>query len=194
MAGRIRCALALSALCLFAACSSGPRSLLVRPEMAAPARPVNVAGLPLALKVNDARTTQVIGKRRSSDPDTALISTDPDLPVVLSQRLADALKKQGFRTDLLEVAQPRLLAVELQSLQFTPASNWFTGKAKIAAVLRATATYRDAGLEKTYTVSNEKWFPYPSGDAQVESMVNEAFARGLERIVSDQELLGILTR
>lgn len=176
-------------LALLAGCALSPQQVELLPQVA-PVTAGNVGNnLPLKVVGNDKRQSDVIGSRGSIYAETSLIRASNPVAEVLATLVRNSLQSRGFNT-LNAPADAPQLAVNLQSLNYTPASGYVVNKVIVDASVEAVLAQGDGGsFTRTYTSSVTFEQPLTPNAERNQAMLDEVLARCINQLLDDPLLL-----
>jgi uncharacterized lipoprotein YajG len=187
-------AILLGAAAMLHGCSLKPQALRLDPE------PVKIqpseagAGTTVALEVADLRPTKKLGE--VGDPNNKMVdvSMEEDPSPRIYERVKEALARQGFDVvPWTEGAEPSL-KLELRKLDLQSLKTPLTFETELRAEVAAHAKKGNSYYDRQFNVRTRKDGAAPPYEKDSNALVNTAVSQALEDLLSDEQLIGTLTR
>lgn len=184
------CALAL----ILVGCAHSPQQLSVQPKVQVALNPV-AGNQPVAVTVQDARSSTVLGTRGGIYPNSSSLTlSDRSIPAI-RQEVEQSLRQLGFVVVQPGSANANSLTVNLAELSYrSPADGAYVTQADIGAVFTAEARGRDQVYNGRYSASAQHRFGYAPNQATNTKLVSEVMSDALSRMFRDQEIVRVLQR
>ncbi|MCP5382619.1 MAG: hypothetical protein H6912_09655 [Kordiimonadaceae bacterium] len=145
-------------------------------------------GTTLAITVDDARSTGVIGTMGKESQ----IVTSQDLAELIGLSLVDSFSKQGFTVSSASDPSAVNMMVSLEDLSYSKDGNLVTTDVETKSRIKVDVSSK--GFIRTYSNSEERTVPFSSNEDSNNSQLRSILENLVEKIVNDQELIGALRR
>uniref|UniRef100_A0A7C4EIP6 Lipoprotein n=1 Tax=Fundidesulfovibrio putealis TaxID=270496 RepID=A0A7C4EIP6_9BACT len=184
--------LALLALGYVASCSTVPaQSVALRPDVKAPAGNVG-KGKPVALRVVDARSGQVLGYRATDGSKGAPITVQGDLSQAVGEPVSKALSDLGFAPAAYKDGAPLTVTVTIRELTYQAEAKTVSRNVITKCTLAVRATNGPGTWEGSFPVRQERELMLaPDEDANAR-LINDVLTESLSMMMSDPELVQFL--
>jgi uncharacterized lipoprotein YajG len=150
-------------------------------------------GLPVAVKVVDARSSNVISKWRGGlNVRKFTIVSQGDLKDIFLIRVRQGLEKLGFSSKNSNFKTDRSLSVEISKINSRYQENIPLMNLKIKTDVRATCKNKENNFSKNYT-SRKKRSGIPPATFPNEKLLNASLSEIMGKIFSDPALISCLT-
>lgn len=174
-------------------CAFNPQKVTLAPSPASSSSTLG-SGITVAVKVNDERPKQSLGRRGSGYGPAAEITSSEDVASVVRNALIKGLEQKGFSTSVSTANQSIKLTVDLRLLEYSTSMGMWTGGVQIQAAAKATAVNKDATFEKLYrSDKEERVVVVPTAETNQE-WINARLSDLLTQILNDPELLAVLSK
>jgi len=181
-------------LSLLGGCATTPQNVLVNPpDVLVMGSEIGKAKT-VALTVTDARPDKVLGYRTTRLEKDSAILTDSDIAKVVQEKIYEGLKKYDFSVNVSSGDAPRMLKVEVQTLQYSAPTGSWTGGIRILARLKAFVKNGSTTYENLYEITNNETVIIPPSKGKNEELINKTLADVLERLLKDQKLIALLAK
>ena len=145
-------------------------------------------GISLAITVDDARPTGVIGTMGKESQ----IVTSQDLAELIGLALVDSYSKQGFTVTAASDPTAVKMMVSLEDLSYTKDGNLVTTDVETKSRIKVDVSSKS--FIRTYSNSEERTVPFSSNEDSNNSQLRSILESMVEKIVNDAELLDALRR
>ncbi len=172
-------------------CAAFNEDIMLRPVSRVEASTIG-QGQRVAVSVVDERPSRLIGIRGHMR--TAEIRAVQDVPRVVGDAIRQGLQNQGFEPVPESDAEPVGLEVQIQTFNYdaTAGGGFFTGGIYTNAVFKVVARNGDDDFDQVYRSEiTDEAFITPT-EAEDSAQINQTLSDVIDRVLSDQELLGFL--
>lgn len=180
-------------LSLLGGCALTPQKVAVNPDVLVMESETG-KGKTVALKVTDTHADKILGYRTTRLEKDSIILTDSDIAKVVQEKIYEGLKKYGFSVDVASADAPRLLRVEVKTLQYSAPTGSWTGGIRIIATLNAVVKNGDTTYENLYQITNNETVIIKPSQGKNEELINKTLSDVLQRLLQDQKLIALLTK
>jgi YD repeat-containing protein len=178
---------------LLAACTSVPTELHVDPAVGVPASDIG-RGLVVAVNVVDRRSGETAGRWHNRKGRRTEVAIDGDVVAVIRQRVAAALRSQGFVPTGAGLGADRSLTVEVQRLEYLAAQRVLASEVSVNVTVQGTVEIPDSSYRVRYDAQRRRQGVFDAGSAESLELVNGALSDALQQLLQDPQLLATLTR
>jgi uncharacterized lipoprotein YajG len=179
-------------LLMFNACAFVPQKAELRPWINVSQSKVG-NDLTLSVTVVDERPETDLGHRGAAYGKAASITNDQDVAAIISAKIIEGLRLQGFNANSEQNASPLSLKVEIRLISYDTSTGFFTGGIQTKATLKAYANNNGKIYEKTYRFEQEERVVIVPTAAANEQMINETLSAAIQKLLDDTELIKHLT-
>lgn len=180
----------LPAVLLLTGCALSPQALTIDPLIVDAAPQARGAGLPLDLRVVDARPAEDIGTRGGVYRDSSRIQPANDIADAIRSRMVEALKARGYAIGTEAADRSVRLAVE--QLTYDVPEGRVATAAEISVAIRASAEHGRERYETVYRSAMNRKFPVPPTAEQNAAWINEVLGETLQRFLDDPKIHAFL--
>lgn len=151
-------------------------------------------GNDLAIKVNDLRTSKVLGQWHGNVfYDKADIITRDEVSDIFKKAIEDGMNSKGFKIIPLRDDNPRRIVVDITTYEFSQEFGFWLEGITGKGVLKIKAFKNGAEFEKTYSSSLSDNLGVIRQD-YVENMLTAMTADLLNKTLNDNELISFLVK
>ena len=166
--------------CLFlAGCVSVPKTAWLDPD--APVVMPDASLVAVNFRFDDQRPNSVA----LHYPDGSQVSTDPEFPLRLQQRLAQGLEARGYAISNDANAQ---LTVSLQSVQANIGHGLVRHTSDLTVVTKVIARRGNHTLTRRFTTAGKLTAPLKADAGRIESEMNRLLEKNMLAILTDSQL------
>lgn len=146
----------------------------------------------LNVVAEDAREKSLVGSRGGVYADKSQIVTNDKVAASLVDPVKQNLQARGFNT-LNPSDNAQQLKVRLVELGYQPSQGSVVNQVVVSATIEAVVPKADGEFTRTYSSSITYDQPFTPSVKKNEQMLNAVVARCLEKLLTDEALLGRLT-
>ena len=185
--------LLIASLLFLSGCAFTPQHTDVNPEIHI--SDIDVGhGHTLALRVDDQRPSQAIGRRGTGAMEGAEIIPTKDVAEVFYEKISDGLKQRGFNVVAYSDAQPIRMVVELRELKYHTSMGFFTGGVHMDAAMKVEAFNNNDNFEQFYRTNKEDRVFFVNFAEENDAIINAAASELLQQFFDDQKLSMFLSK
>lgn len=150
-------------------------------------------GLPVAVKVNDIRSSNVIAKWQGGlKVRKFTVTSQSDLKDIFNTRVQQALTKLGFSPKNFTYKTDRSLKVEILSIKSRYQEKIPTMNVQVKASVRASCQNRESRLSKSFSAKKKRSQIAPATFPN-ENLLNAALSEILGKMFTDPALIACLS-
>jgi len=186
----------VSVTLLQVACALSPQQITIKPEITVPVSSYG-NGQEISVRVEDQRSSTVIGMRGGVYGDSNTIEIGNDHKTEIAFAVSNSLSRWGFKSQVSagdadsskDAAQFLLM---INKLTYTPDSNPAVGKVNITAVVSVEIKQHGRVYHGDYEASGEMGYVTVPSEERNNAQINTVFNLALQKIFDDQALIKFL--
>jgi len=174
-------------------CSLKPQNLRLDPEVKVQESSIG-NGTTVALQVSDSRATKKLGEVGDPDRKMVDVTVEEDPSPKVYARVKDALTKIGFNVAPYSDGADPSLKLEIRKLELQSVKTPFTFETELRAEVAAHAAKGNNYYDRQFNVRTRKDGAAPPFEKDSTILVNTAVSQALEDLLSDEQLLALLSK
>jgi uncharacterized lipoprotein YajG len=149
------------------------------------------AGRTIAVRVNDRRTSDIIGYR-GLDSQNAAITTTQDIAALFEAKIIEGLGAKGFKAVAFTDQPAGVLNVEVMEIKYTTGLEVLKGSMQARALLRVSTRKNGSDFAQNYHGSREEIIFEAPKAGRNEQLINGAISDAVQRMFEDRRLMFLL--
>jgi len=185
----------ISAVLLQVSCALSPQQITIKPEITVPVASYG-NGQEINVRVEDQRTSAVIGTRGGVYGDTSTIEIGNDAKTEIAYAVSNGLARWGFKTQVNgasgDVTQ---VVVTLTGLSYTPdpdSNQAINGQILIKSAVSVEVKQGGRSYHGSYEASREMGYVTMPSEEKNNEQINQVLNLALQKIFDDQALIKFL--
>jgi uncharacterized lipoprotein YajG len=172
---------------MLSGCSFTPQKTNIDPEIRISGEVVG-HGRSMALKLEDERPSQSIGRRGTGAMLGAEIVPAQDVGTVFRQEIADGLEQRGFNVVPYSDDHSLRMVVELRELKYSTSMGFWTGGVHMNASMKVKAFRENEDYEEFYRAEEEERVFFVNFADENDELINAVASKLIQQLFDDQNL------